>query len=87
MLTATEHVSGSDAIAVARALARPFMVYVDSSWVHRLPPMSYMERGHARLAPLKPNSRLSCQIVQRRLDCSSSSCAHTSAERIAPMKL
>jgi ferredoxin, 2Fe-2S len=39
-------------------------VYVDDAWLAQLPPMSTDEKGMLEfaIAPVKPNSRLSCQI-------------------------
>ena len=57
MLTAIKNnVSGIDADCGGACACATCHVYVDSSWVHRLPPMSDIAPG------IKPNSRLSCQI-------------------------
>jgi ferredoxin, 2Fe-2S len=64
MLTAIKNnVSGIDADCGGACACATCHVYVDSSWVHRLPPMSDMEKAMLDFAPgIKPNSRLSCQI-------------------------
>ena len=64
MLTAIKNnVSGIDADCGGACACATCHVYVDSSWVYRLPPMSDMEKGMLDFAPcIKPNSRLSCQI-------------------------
>jgi len=64
MLTAIKNnVSGIDADCGGACACATCHVYVDSSWVHRLPPMSDMEKGMLDFAPdIKPTSRLSCQI-------------------------
>ena len=64
MLTAIKNnVSGIDADCGGACACATCHVYVDTSWVHRLPLMSDMEKGMLDFAPgIKPNSRLSCQI-------------------------